>query len=64
MLAGCVLGGVCLVDPKLGPPGGPSFGSVFHVKESKCQSFLIAASAAVPFWGPPGGPQNGSVIIK
>ena len=64
MLAGCVLGGFCLADPKLGPPGGPSFGSVFHVRESKCQRFLIAASAAVPFWGPPGGPQNGSVIIK
>ena len=52
------------VDPVLGPPGGPNFGSVFDFRESQCLFFLIAGSAAVPFWGPPGGPQNGSVIKR
>ena len=44
------------VDPILGP--------FFDFRESHCLIFLIAGSAAVPFWGPPGGPQNGSVIKK
>ena len=37
-----------------GPPGGPSFGSVFSFSGIQMPNCLIAASAAVPFWGPLG----------
>ena len=37
-----------------GPPGGPSFGSVFLFSGIQMPNCLIAASAAVPFGGPLG----------
>ena len=42
------------IDQQGGPPGGPSFGSVFYFSGIQMRNCLIAASAAVPFWGPLG----------
>ena len=39
MSAGCVLGRVGPADPELGPPGGPSFGSVFCFGNSNFNVF-------------------------